>query len=187
MYNIKPYANEDTLVAQLSEVLALTFGINPDNAKLISGAVALHDIGKVWIPKYILCKPEKLLPCEFEIMKNHTLWGASILSGLHGGFGTVARNICMLHHENWDGTGYWGLKGGEFPYYCQIASICDVYVALTVQRAYKEPWLSKDALEYIKNQAGKQFCPILVDVFLSLFTERGFECRYSSLNLAIPA
>jgi len=170
--NVIPFSNEDRLVAILAESLALACGLTPDMARLISDAAALHDVGKKFICESILNKPGKLTPDEYSIMKTHTIWGASILSKLQGELRIVAMNISAFHHEKWDGTGYWGRKGGEVPYYCQIVAACDVYVALTSSnRPYKEQWQPSEALDYIKEESGKTFCPDLVDVFQSLFVQ----------------
>ena len=170
--NVIPFSGEDKLVARLAESLALACGLSPDTAKLISDAAALHDVGKSRIPEYILHKPGSLSSSEFAIMKTHTIWGANILSHLCGEIKTVAMNISAFHHEKWDGTGYWARKGGEIPYYCQMVSVCDIYVALTSSyRPYKEPWPPSEALNYIKNESGKTFCPALVNVFQSLIPQ----------------
>jgi putative two-component system response regulator len=166
-----PFSWEDKLVARLAETLALACGLSSKQARLIGDAAELHDVGKFRVPRYIIHKPGRLSPGEFEIMKSHTLWGASILSNLCGEFRTVAVNISRLHHEKWDGTGYWKYKGSEIPFYCQIAGMSDVYVALTVKRPYKEPWPPYVALDYIKKESGKTFCPNLVRVFQSLFPQ----------------
>jgi len=166
-----PFSKEDKLVARLAEPLSLACGLSQDTAKLIGNAAALHDVGKKFISKNIINKPGRLTYEEYNIMKNHTIWGANILSKLHGDFRVVAMNVSAFHHEKWDGSGYWGRKRGEFPYYCQIVSICDIYCALTQKRPYKEPWPPSEALEYIKNESGKSFCPDLVNVFQSLFMQ----------------
>ena len=171
MDNVTPFSKEDKLVAILTESLALACGIKPDMAKLIRDAAVLHDVGKFCVPKHILHKPERLLPDEFEVVKNHTIWGEHILSGLCGKLRTIAMNVSAFHHEKWDGTGYWGRKGGDFPYYCQIVSVCDIYVALTTKRPYKAPWTQNDALNHIKNESGKTFCPDVVNVFQSFFVQ----------------
>ena len=166
-----PFSNEDKLVAKLSESLALACGLSPCVAKLIRDAAALHDVGKHFICESILNKPGRLTSNEYNVMKTHTIWGASILSGLQGELRIIAMNISAFHHEKWDGTGYWGRKGGDIPYYCQIVAVCDVYVALTSStRPYKEPWSPSEALDYIKGESNKTFCPNLADVFWSAFS-----------------
>ena len=171
MNNVIPFSNEDKLVARLAESLALACGLSSDTARLISDAAALHDVGKNYICKSILNKPGRLTSDEYTQMKAHTILGANILSCLQGEFRIVAMNISAFHHEKWDGSGYWGRKGGEVPYYCQIVSVCDIYVALTEKRPYKEPWPPKEALDYIKRESGKTFCPNLVGVFESLLAQ----------------
>jgi len=161
-----PFSKEDILVGQLAESLSLACGMPPYMAKMVGKAAAIHDAGKVKISKHIINKPGRLTPAEFETMKTHTIWGQIILSALHGKFRTIAMNVAAYHHEKWDGSGYWGYRGGEIPYYCQIVSLCDVYVALTAKRPYKEPWPPSKAIDYIRNEAGKSFCPLLVDKFM---------------------
>jgi len=167
--DIAPFSDEDKLVAGLAEALALACGLNSDTAKLISDAAALHDVGKIRVSKHIIFKPGRLSPDEFDVMKMHTVWGAKILSDLHGELRIIAMNVSAFHHEKWDGTGYWGFRGDEFPYYCQIVSACDIYYALTMPRPYKEPWSQIEALDYIKNESDRTFCPNIVKAFQSLF------------------
>ncbi|MFR3321329.1 MAG: HD-GYP domain-containing protein [Lachnospiraceae bacterium] len=110
---------------------------------LIALASALHDIGKIGIDEKILNKPGKLTAEEFEIMKSHTLIGASMLESLDAYQDEVlvriAIQICRWHHERYDGSGYPdGLKGDEIPISAQAVSIADVYDALVSERVYKK-------------------------------------------------
>ncbi|MCL2188256.1 MAG: HD domain-containing protein [Defluviitaleaceae bacterium] len=164
-----PFSKEDEHVAKLAISLSLACGFNSKMAGLIGDAAALHDCGKVKVPEYIINKPGRLSLDEMEIMKTHTIWGAYILSELREELRMIAVNIVAFHHEKWDGSGYWGYRGGVIPYYCQIVSICDMYVALTANRPYKEPWPPSEAMEYIKSNAGKTFCPKLVRTFLGCY------------------
>jgi len=159
---------ENSLVAQLSELLALRCGICMKSAKQVKMSAVLHDVGKQKIPKYILDKPGKLDKREFEVMKTHTKWGAEILKSLQGGLGTMARETALYHHEWHNGGGYFGRRSGDLPVYVAIISICDVFIALVRKRVYKPAWTAKEALEYIKSQAGTQFNPELAKDFISL-------------------
>jgi putative two-component system response regulator len=105
-------------------------------------------------------------------MKNHTIFGAEMLLGLRGDFGVIARNICAFHHEQYCGKGYWGVYTDSLPLYVQIASVCDVGVALLHKRIYKPAWPPDDVFDYIKAESGKQFNPMLVEIFLSLMYEQ---------------
>lgn len=174
MNTIISFSNEDIKAAQLAEAIALAYGVRPSEAKNIKKAVVLHDIGKFKIPRHIIDKPGRLTPSEFKVIKTHTFLGANTLSNLRADFKVMAKNICLLHHERYDKKGYWGLGTDELPYYIAIAGISDVYTALTTQRPYKEAWGKNEAIKYIRSQAGKQFCPIMVKVFLSLMEGEQF-------------
>ena len=153
-------------MAHLAMLIAQAYGVHPAVARQIRTAAALHDVGKLKLPAELLNKPAKLEPHEFEVIKTHTVLGAEMLNSIQGGVGEMARNCCRWHHERFDGSGYWGRRTDDLPFYVPIISICDVAVALLSERPYKEAWPPNETLEYIKNNAGKQFSPELVEVFL---------------------
>jgi HD-GYP domain-containing protein (c-di-GMP phosphodiesterase class II) len=142
-----------------------------DFIQTIARAAALHDVGKVGIPDSILLKPGKLTEAEFEIMKTHTLIGAELLDGLRASYGDFAMiamgvDVAQSHHEWWDGSGYpRGQTEREIPLAARILCICDVYDALTSERVYKKAWTHEETEKTIRDSAGKQFDPELVDVF----------------------
>ena len=143
-------------------------GYNPEMAGQIKVAAALHDVGKSKISKQILEKPNELTTEEFNAMKLHTVYGANILTSVPGELGEMAKQIALLHHEKWDGTGYWGYKASCLPRFIGVVSICDVALALVSERPYKRPWPLDETLRYIAKQAGIQFCPELVGIFFTL-------------------
>jgi HD-GYP domain-containing protein (c-di-GMP phosphodiesterase class II) len=127
----------------------------------------MHDIGKVGIPDSILLAPRKLTAEEFAEMKRHTVLGHSIVSG--NPEMELAAQIILSHHEKWDGSGYpAGLRGDAIPLPARIAAIADVYDALRSKRPYKTPWPHGEAAAMIAGNAGIQFDPTLVEVFLRL-------------------
>jgi len=169
--------NENKAVATLSEQLALACGYGTEKATQIKIAAEFHDIGKNRICKKILGKAGKLTDQEFQQMKMHTIYGADYLFSVCAEFGELgvpkelAAEVALLHHEKWDGSGYWGYKASALPMYIGIVAICDVMVALvSPERAYKPPWTLNEALQYIVDQAGRQFCPELVNIFASLIS-----------------
>lgn len=135
---------------------------------LITMASALHDIGKIGIDEKILNKPEKLTKEEFEIMKTHTLIGASMLKSIemyqNEKLLQVAYQICRWHHERYDGKGYPdGLKGEEIPISAQVVAIADVYDALVGKRVYKKAFSHEKAIHMILNGECGAFNPLLLE------------------------
>jgi putative nucleotidyltransferase with HDIG domain len=97
----------------------------------------MHDIGKMQVPNHILNKPGKLDEAEFEIMKGHVRYGCLVLEKTPG-ISPITLNVAAEHHEWYDGSGYpRGLKGNEISLYGQMASVVDVYDALTSTRVYR--------------------------------------------------
>ncbi len=145
--------------------------VTSDFVETITRAAALHDVGKVGIPDSILLKPGKLSEAEYEIMKSHTLVGAELLEGLRKSFGdfsmiSMGVDVAIGHHEWWNGSGYpRGSKGRDIPLAARILGICDVYDALTSERVYKKAWSHEETEKTIREGAGVQFDPDLVDVF----------------------
>lgn len=135
---------------------------------LITTASALHDIGKIGIDEKILNKPGKLTKEEFEIMKTHTLIGASMLKSIemyqNEKLLQVAYQICRWHHERYGGKGYPdGLKGEEIPISAQVVAIADVYDALVGKRVYKKAFSHETAIHMILNGECGAFNPLLLE------------------------
>jgi putative two-component system response regulator len=152
-------------MSQMSMVLGEASGMSPSDCELLLNASPMHDIGKIGIPDLILLKPGKLESHEWTIMKTHTTIGAEILSADDSELLTMARIIALNHHEKWDGSGYPnGLKEEEIPLVGRIVALADVFDALTSVRPYKEAWTLEDTMDYINNNRGKHFDPVMVDL-----------------------
>jgi len=148
----------------------------------------LHDVGKVAISDTILKKPARFTPEEYQIMQNHTIYGASLFSDLSSPVDVLAKDIALTHHENWDGTGYpgWvnphtgeiekansegkplGKKGEEIPLGGRIVAIADVYDALCSRRVYKDPWSENEVLDEMRKLGGSKFDPELIEIFFEI-------------------
>ncbi len=162
------------------------------NRDMLRMAAMLHDVGKVAISDLILKKPGKFNDDEYEIMKLHTLYGARLFTENQSEFEEAAMQVALNHHERWDGRGYpghidigsgeprdgfrdddgraVGKKGEEIPLFGRIVAIADVYDALSSRRVYKEPWEEDQVLDVITKEAGNQFDPELVDIFLEKYS-----------------
>ncbi|MDX3773844.1 DUF3369 domain-containing protein [Chromatiaceae bacterium AAb-1] len=153
-------------VAFICHALAKAYGLPDDEAEQLMFAAPLHDVGKVGIPDGILNKPAKLADAEWEVMKTHTSIGYDILKDSRRSIIQAGAIIAQDHHENWDGTGYpQGKKGADIHIYGRIAALADVYDALRHRRCYKQAWDLPQVTEYIEAQSGKQFDPVLVEIF----------------------
>ena len=145
-------------------------GLKMDQLALIADAAVMHDVGKISIPDYILNKPGRLTPEEFEIMKEHAIRGCEILESVprirESEIYPYCYDICRHHHERWDGRGYPdGLKGNEITPWAQVVALADVYDALVSERIYKKAYPHEDAVRMILNGECGQFNPILLECF----------------------
>lgn len=155
-------------VSNFSHTIASALGLPSEEINLITHASPLHDIGKIGVPDGILLKPGPLTTEEWRVMKRHTVIGARILDGSDDPLMHTAREISMGHHEHWDGSGYPRRRtGNKIPLSARVVAVADVFDALTSERPYKQPWPHLDAMNYIKQQSGKQFDPDVVNVFVA--------------------
>jgi len=159
-------------MAHFSKLIARQLGLSLDQQQLLLEAAPMHDIGKVGIPDKILLKPGSLNPEEFEIMKQHAVYGYELLKGSSSRVLQAGAEIARGHHEKFDGTGYpQGLKGEEIPIFSRIVAVADVFDALTSERPYKKAWEVEAALEYIETGSGTHFDPDCVAAFLAVWDE----------------
>jgi len=151
--------------------LARRVGVTDEKLiRAIEAAALLHDMGKLAVPEYILNKPGKLTPSEFEKMKLHATVGADILSAIKFPYPVVP--IVRHHHENWDGTGYpSGLRSTDIPIGARILSVVDCFDALTSDRPYRPRLADDEALEILRERRGSMYDPLIVDTFVAVHRE----------------
>ncbi len=175
------------------------------NRDIFRMAAMLHDVGKIAISDQILKKPGRFNTEEFEIMKQHTIFGAQLFHDRQSDFDEVAAQVALTHHEWWNGMGYpghvdpltntplveYGLcngkpkgkQGHEIPIFGRVVSLVDVYDALCSARVYKEAWDESKVLSIIKEGSGLQFDPELVEIFFaSMDIIRSIQSRYQDKN-----
>ena len=158
-------------VAVYSAHIARELGIPPEQVERIRLAALLHDIGTVGIEDSIVRKEAPLTPEEFEIVKAHTVKGASILRPIEA----VADLIpgIELHHESLDGQGYpYGLRGDEIPMMARIIAVADSFDAMTTVRPYQAAMDAEYVLEVLNRLAGKRYDPSAVNA-LTVLVKRG--------------
>jgi hypothetical protein len=138
-------------------------------------------MGKLAVPEYILNKPGRLTPAEFDRMKLHASIGADILSAIDFPYPVVP--IVRYHHECWDGSGYpAGIKGTDIPIGARILAVVDCFDALTSDRPYRPRLPDSAALEILCERKGTMYDPLVVNTF-----ERVYERLEAEANEAISA
>lgn len=168
-------------VGRLSAMLGERLGMSNADVAIIRFAAPLHDIGKIAIPDSILLKPAPLTLDELDVMKSHTTVGARMLAGSRSPILRMAEDIALYHHENWDGTGYTpGLRGDNIPLPARIASVADVFDALSHSRPYKRAWSIRETVEWMVSVRERKFDPAVVDALTDAMTDIEAEPALSS-------
>ena len=157
-------------VGEYAALIARELGWSQEEIINLKNTADLHDIGKIGVPDTILNKPTKLTEDEYIIIKDHTVIGAEILKNI-----TLiphAAEVARSHHERYDGTGYPdGLKGEDIPLYARVIAVADSYDAMSSRRIYRSALSRQEICEEIRSNQGKQFDPVIAEVFLRLLTE----------------
>jgi diguanylate cyclase (GGDEF)-like protein len=148
----------------LQLVGALGFSCETLHAVQVAGL--LHDIGKIGVPDFILRKPGKLTPDEYEVMKGHVTISRLIIHGLPRLNDIL--DAVSYHHERWDGTGYpSGAAGTDIPILGRVMAIADAFSAMTMDRPYRSAMCFEEAVAEIERGAGTQFDPEFAHLFIA--------------------
>jgi len=170
-------------VTRYSLLIAKELKLDQTFMETLQVSAQLHDVGKIGIEDHILKKPGALTEEEFEVMKTHTTKGANILRPVT----QLAEMLpgIELHHEALDGRGYpYGLKGDQIPMLARVIAVADTFDALTTNRPYQQAHTPEQALQIIKNLAGKRLDPAAVNALLAVY-ERG-EIRIQRFTIKRP-
>ena len=128
----------------------------------------LHDLGKRKVDTKLINKPGKLDDEEWVEMKKHPSYGYELLQDVPS-ISEEIKRVVHEHHEHMDGTGYpKGISENQILKLSRIASVADVFDALTTKRSYKDACSAQEALEIMANMAEGKFDP---EVFKTLETK----------------
>ncbi|MGN0114391.1 MAG: HD-GYP domain-containing protein, partial [Acutalibacteraceae bacterium] len=152
-------------VGLMTQIICSQLGYSDSESRLIATASMTHDIGKVAVPDAVLNKKGVYTSEERATMKKHTVYGYNILSVSNGRFFDIAAKIAKEHHENYDGSGYLGIKGEQIDRYARIVRVVDTFDALVSERCYKHAWSVEEAVSYINERSGIEFDPEIVEAF----------------------
>lgn len=159
-------------VSELTVRIAKAMGVDREELPHIRRGALLHDVGKMLVPEYVLTKQGPLDAQERTLVRKHPEYAYDILGSI--GFLRRALAIPSFHHERWDGTGYpRGLDGESIPVAARVLAVADVYETLMTARAYGPAMTSEEALSYIVDQSGTQFCPRAVEALVAIVSPAG--------------
>jgi putative nucleotidyltransferase with HDIG domain len=160
-------AGHSKRVSELSCATAAAMQLDRDHVERVRVGALLHDIGKIGVADAVLQKAGRLTDEEFAQVKEHPVIGRRILEGV-GGLAPFLDAV-ELHHENWDGTGYpKGQSGEQTPVDARIIHVSDAYDAMTTNRSYRRGLTHERAIEILREYAGTQFDPNIVELFTRL-------------------
>ncbi|MCC7528481.1 MAG: diguanylate cyclase [Candidatus Melainabacteria bacterium] len=173
--------------ARLSELLAKVMGLSQGQVEQIRVAGLLHNVGTLSVPAELMSKEGAYTKEEKEIIKQQPILGAQLLRPIR-----ALREVCEIlehHHERWDGTGYpSGMSGEEIPLAARIIHIVESYHAMISDRPYRPAMSTERAIQSLREGAGSQFDPFLVDIFVAVLNSlRENERPERSLDKDTPA
>ncbi len=178
-------------VSRMARLLAEAACLPESECRVIEYAGLFHDIGKVGVPDDILMKPSKLTDSEYEVMKSHPLLSCEILKPISSvEFFAKTLPGVRHHHERYDGRGYpEGLMGEKIPIASRVILVVDTFDAMTWSRPYRKGLPAAVAYKELKEFAGRQFDPRMVDVFLQFHSRWniGQHAQFSEIGETILA
>jgi HD-GYP domain-containing protein (c-di-GMP phosphodiesterase class II) len=164
-----PYtAGHSERVGEYTRRLARALGWNEIDQERALFAGWVHDIGKIGIRDHYLYKEGRLTPEERRTVRQHSVIGERILRTATRGFEEILPAV-RNHHERWDGNGYPdGLSGQDIPLLARMVGLSDAFDAMTSSRPYAQRRSWPEAFQVLQHEAGYQFDPTLVPVFVEL-------------------
>ncbi len=164
-------------LAHIAVVFGTALGLDRSQLIALQRGGVLHDIGKLGIPESILLKPGPLNEREWMVMRQHTVIGERLCSGLQSMRATLP--IIRHHHERWDGSGYPdGLRGEQIPLLARVFQIVDIYDALSHKRPYKKAMEVQQVVGIMEMEVEKGWRdPELMAVFLDIVRNRPQDLR----------
>jgi HD-GYP domain-containing protein (c-di-GMP phosphodiesterase class II) len=164
-----PYtASHGEAVTRLACCLATHIGMPQETIEAVRAYGPLHDLGKIGIPDSVLSKQGPLTYEEYEMVRQHTVIGESIIAPLEPGSDALA--MMRSHHERWDGGGYPdGVAGEQIPLPARVMAVADAFHAIVSHRSYRGGAIPFQAIQELKSGAGSQFDPVMVDELVALW------------------
>ncbi|WP_431809232.1 HD-GYP domain-containing protein [Brevibacillus agri] len=166
-------------VSNMARRMAAELNLNQEQSQKLVLGCSLHDIGKIFVPKSILRKSSALSQNEWELIKQHPIWGNEFLQK-EGITNHDVTSSVLYHHERLDGTGYpFGLIGSDIPFYARICSILDAFDCMVSDRPYRKSISFADAKTELWKSRNTQFDPYYLTVFLQMCESHFIELYHT--------
>ncbi len=179
------YAHSER-VADLAVALGRMLGLDETTLLHLRWGALLHDLGKVRIPNHILYKHGALTEEEWQIMRQHPIWGYDIVKSIPV-LPEATLEVVRYHHERWDGRGYPdGLAGEDIPMLARILGVVDMWDAMTSTRPYHAPMSPRKVRRYLLQQAGSALDPNIVAAFIQMMDARFAPARPTPVRASQP-
>ena len=174
LHCVSALRNKDEYLLEHSvnvSTLLVTFGkhlnMPKETLKQLAIGGIIHDVGKIKVDDKVLHKPARLTAEEFEHMKMHQVFAKEIITTV-AGLGDISRDVCLMHHEKLDGSGYPnGLTADQMPIHGRMSSIVDIYDALTADRVYKKGMSPAEAFKILLSMTPSHLDKDLVYKFIN--------------------
>jgi HD-GYP domain-containing protein (c-di-GMP phosphodiesterase class II) len=158
-------------IAEWAPAFAEELKLPADIVHALEIAGLLHDVGKIGVPDIILKKPGPLSSEEYDIMKGHVILSERLIQELP--LQSAVMDAVSCHHERWDGTGYPRRRAGDqMPLVGRIMGLVDAYSAMCLDRPYRVGMTHEEIFRQLREGAGQQFDPDLVESFIAFVTKR---------------
>ena len=173
-------------VAVYAVAIGVGYGLTDEQLDNLAIAGLLHDIGKFDVKKRVLNAKHIYNDKEMDEMKKHPMYSYETLKE-YPSISSVTRNSILFHHENLDGSGYYGISGEKLGTFPRILRVADTYDAITAQRKYRQAFSPAYAMEYIMSNVGTLFDKEVVDVFTREFPiyPNGFTLKLSNGEVVV--
>lgn len=169
-------------VAEYVEQFVEALGLPPDSADQLIATARYHDLGKIAVDVRTLTTAERLSDHELQQIRQHPRLSSHLLRPFS--FAREMAEFAELHHERFDGGGYYGVRGENVPIEGHVLIVIDSYDAMTSSRAYR-PGLSKDeAIEELLDKSGTQFHPLVARAFIAVLNDAPLESALTAEEIA---
>jgi response regulator RpfG family c-di-GMP phosphodiesterase len=173
LVNARPHLNQTMEISFLKMVslIGRKFNMNDSEIKMLQYAAMLRDTGKISIPEKVLMKRGELTGSEYDIVREHPVKAAIILSKIKP-LKTIVP-VILHQHENYDGTGYpKGLKKEEIPLGSRILAVVSAFESMVTKKPYRKPLSIDAAVTEVSQNIGTQFDPQIVKFFCEVTAQK---------------